>query len=322
MQMRNVQVVSRRRGFTLVELLVVIAIIAALAAITAAILPNIARTEKVTQAANMIQGMLLAAKQRAARDQVGSGVRFLLTKDPKSSTRTICTEMLYVIKPDDLFVSGDLMSLSNAAPFTATSTTQDFSGGLYLQDATQTSEQYPVQEGDYLELYGGGTVTAITSVQQTGGTGPYNTLNTYSNPSTGQPVTDYRIIRGPRRVIGEDSVKLPSDVVIAISDTTHVPPSLSWNVPQRQVPFGAASGTATVFYEILFSPTGSVMGQGTASTDKIILLVWNSSLDKYTDGEPALVVVNVLTGAISIQPVDTKSASMYTFAQDPRLSGM
>ena len=270
----------RLSGFTLVELIVVMAIIVTLAAITAALLPGIMRTEKITQGANMIQGMLLAAKQRALRDQVGAGVRFLATTDPVNLKRTICTEMIYVIKPDDLFISGDSMTLTLSSPFQATSTTQDFSGGLYLQDTTLTSEQFPVQEGDYLELYGGGTVTAITAVLQPVSNGPYTRLQTYSNPSTGQPVTDYRIIRGPRRVIGEDSVKLPKDIVIVMSDKGFATNAISLNVPQRQVPFGSlVSSPATLFYEVLFSPSGGVIGQGAASTDKIIFYVWDRSRD-------------------------------------------
>ncbi len=311
------------RGFTLVEMLVVVTIIVVIAAITAAVLPEILHREKVTQAANMIQGMLLAAKQRAVRDRIPAGVRFLAYTDPIVSTRTVCSEMVYVIKPDDLYISGDSMTLTSSTPYTATSSTQDFSGGLYAQNAdpfsTGTAELYPVQEGDFLELYGGGTVTAITDVGPHT-PGPKNTLQTYSNPSTGQPVTDYRIIRGPRRVIGEDSVKLPKDVVIVLTDSSQTPSNLSWNVPQRQVPFGQSS--ATIFNEVVFAPAGSVITQGITSTDKIVFYVWESTRDSYTDGQPALVVINVLTGAISIAPVNVGSTSRYSFAQDPNLSGM
>lgn len=312
---------QRRPAFTLVEMLVVMAIITLIATITALVVPNVLRNQKVTQGANLLQGMLLAAKQRAVREQTPAGVRFIVAKDPLYPQRIVCTEMIYVVQPDDLVIASDTLQLSASSPYTATSSTQDFSGGLTVSAAA--ADQFTVQAGDYLELSGGGPVTAIQKVavgSTPAGNTKYNQLQTYSNPSVSSSVTGYRVIRGPRRVPGEDSIKLPQDVVVVFDDATSgANVSYSQYIPKRPVSLGLST---TVFYEILFAPSGSVIGQGTSSTDKIVLFVWDGGREQYTEGEPALVVVNALTGAISVQAVDLRSGNYYTFAQDPRLSGM
>jgi type II secretory pathway pseudopilin PulG len=339
----------------LVELLVVMTIIIIIASITAAVLPSILRNGKAGQGANLIQGMLLAAKQRAIRDRMPAGVRFVIQQDtvtaPSGMRRLVSTELDYVVQPDDFVVTGDSLTISGSTtPFTAQSTTMDFGGGLGVGSANVVAEEQPVQIGDFLELAGGGLVTSIVGVQQTGGTGPYNQLKINSNPSTGFPVTDYRVIRGPRRAPGEDSVKLPADVAVLIADLPTTATGFgnytyySLNVPARKVPFGSAT-QASYYYEIVFSPTGTVTGLGTSSGDKICLFVRDMTRGNLSTGipslggDPALVVVNIRTGAIAIQPVNSTasgyvypyattqtvtaaSSGYFTFAQDPRLSGM
>lgn len=318
-----------RRAFTLVEMLVVIALIVLIATITALVLPNILRNNKSTQGANLLQGMLLAAKQRALRDRVASGVRLNVVTDPvytnATNTRLVSYEMVYIIRPDDFVVAGTDQLTIGADAFgnpIATSQTVDFAGGLSTL-IPAVPEQYPVQPGDYLELNGGGLVTAINAqIYQSTPPPSFNGFNVIplaSNPSTGQPVKSYRIIRGPRPVVGEDSVKMPKDVAVLLSDVGGTATYYSQNVPQRAIPFG----TTFYFYEILFSPSGSVIGQGTAGSDKVVLFVADLTRDTpTTDGEPALVVVNIRTGAIGVQPVDVSSGNPYSFTQDPRSSGM
>lgn len=317
----------RDRGFTLVELLVVMTIIILIAGITALALPSILRNGKASQAANTIQGMLLAAKQRAVRDQVPAGVRFIITQDkitaPSGSIRLVSTEMVYVLQPDDLVISGDTLTLSGN---TATSSTMDFAGGL-ASALPVAAEQLPVQPGDFIELSGGGLVTAIQQQPYASGLhgANFDSLTLNSNPSTGFPVTDYRIIRGPRRVPGEDSIKLPADVAVLMADfntSTSVFTNYSLNVPQRSIPFGFGA-QATLMYEIVFTPSGEVLGQGQPNKDKVILFVRDMTRDNLSDGEPALVVVSVRTGSIAIQPVDPSNPpNYYTFTTDPRSSGM
>jgi prepilin-type N-terminal cleavage/methylation domain-containing protein len=334
--MQRKQRSDTRSAFTLVELIVVITIILIIAAITAVVLPSVLRAGKAARGASMIQGMLLAAKQRAIRDRTPAGVRFIITQDtfhaPSGFFRLICTEMAYVVQPDDIVVSGDSMSIGQSGNlWTATSTTQDFAGGM--GNLSQIAEQFPVQAGDFLEVSGGGLVTAIETTGPSG-SAVQNTLSTLSNPSNGFPVTDYRIIRMPRRVPGEDSAKLPADVTVVVADVPTIFPAppppppgnptsvssftqytyYSLNIPARVVPFeGSTSPPATYYYEILFGPQGSVVGQGTASGDMIQIFVRDNSRDKIIDGEPVFVVVNPRTGAIGIQPVDATGAG-YTYS--------
>lgn len=328
-----------RRAFTLVELLVVMTLIVLIASITALVLPGILRSQKAGRGASMLQGMLLTAKQRALRDQRPAGVRLLIRNDDVNTTtnvststskvRLVSTEMVYIVQPEDFVVTGDSMTLDTSNH--ATSVTTDFAGGLSTL-LPAVPDQFPVQGGDFLELNGGGQVAGITNVGADtlgmGGTALYpgfHQLTLYSNPSTGQPVGSYRIIRGPRHVVGEDSVKMPQDVGVMIKDFNTDPvngtviTNYSLNIPQRPVPFGSTF----YLYEILFSPSGGVTGQGVTTTDKIVLFVADLTRDNpTTDGEPALVTVNISTGAIAVQPVDVSSGNAYTFTQDPRASGM
>jgi hypothetical protein len=281
----------------------------------------------------MVQGMLLAAKQRAVRDQTPAGVRFVVTQDtitaPAGSTRLISTELIYVIQPDDFVVTGDSMQItSGSSGATAISSTEDFAGGLSGVQPLP-AEQFPVQAGDYLEVSGGGLVTSITAQPSTSGVNGsnYDTLTLSNNPSgsSGIPITDYRIFRGPRRVEGEDSLRLPGTVAILIADvnnSTNVHTCYSRNIPARSIPFGGGA-QATFLYEIVFSPAGTVVGKGTNSGDKIVLFVRDMTLDHVWDGDPGLVVVNPRTGAIAVQPVDpTNPPNYYTFTTDPSSSGM
>jgi prepilin-type N-terminal cleavage/methylation domain-containing protein len=337
-----------RRAFTLVEMLVVMLILVIIATIAAAVVPSMLRNGKAGQGASMIQGMLLAAKQRAIRDRVNSGVRFIVTQDnlnaPAGSNcfRLISTELCYVLQPDDLVITNDSMGVNGTppGPYTVTSSTQDFSGGMGATG--YQSEQFPVQAGDFLECSGAGLVTAIQGIGTNGvlGATVQNQLTTLSNPSNGQPVTDYRIMRMPRRVPGEDSVKLPADVTVLVADIplNFPQPSggsqpvssfsnytfYSLNIPARVVPFqGSSNPPATYYYEIVFGPSGAVLGQGTSSGDKICIWVRDSSRDKVTDGEPVFVVVNARTGAISTQPVDvTGSGYTYSSTNPPYGSGL
>jgi hypothetical protein len=206
-----------------------------------------------------------------------------------------------------------------------------------LTNVTVVAEQQPVQPGDFFEIAYGGLVTAITDVQSTDGGTTYKRLVLASNPSTGFPVTDYRVMRGPRRVAGEDTVKMPTDIAVVVADVPTGAGAFSsyryysLNIPARKVPFGG-TGQPTYYYEIVFSASGSVMGQGTFSGDKICVMVRDMTRGNNLDGTPSMagdpvfVVVNTRTGAIGVQPVDVSATSSpyhyYTFTVDPRSSGM
>jgi hypothetical protein len=231
-------------------MLVVVGIILTIAAITAATLPSILTSQKAQRGGNQLSQMLLVAKQMSVRDQVPTGVRLVATTDPINPTTLIANELVLVRQPDDIVVAADQLTISGTS---AKSATQDFFGGF--QNSQNSFEQFPVQAGDYLEVNGGGFVTQITGVSSSGRKDPTtgqpvgDTLGLTTSIGAGTPttlITSYRIIRMPRRVPGEDSVKLPQDVVVQLWDfnksTFTKGTEYSKNIPVRTMTISTAGG--------------------------------------------------------------------------------
>ena len=120
--------------------------------------------------------------------------------------------------------------------------------------------------------------------------------------------TQWRILRQPRRIAGQDSLILSGSVAIDLP--------LSQNLPARTV-------GGTTYFEVVFAPNGGVIGKGTVSSDRIILWVRNSSKQNALDNDPVLISIQVRTGFLGSYKVDTTSGGdPYSFARDPRASGM
>jgi hypothetical protein len=274
-----------------------------------------------------LQSALLISKQRALREQVPTGLRLI----PDSDHPTRVSELVYVQQPDDFTLvvqdatgrpSGDTLTLSAAGTqYFATSTNADFYGGF--GPGATAAEQYPVQPGDYLEV-NGGLLAQITGLNPSGQVCRQLVLSRDLRPAgtvSGATTTTkyYRIIRQPRRLAGENSVKLPQDVVIDVPPFTgvYVATQTSKNIPRRSV------NATTTFYEIVFAPSGGVVGKGTTSGDKIMLWVRDASRDTVWEGEPLLVTVQIRTGMIATHPVDVGNTSNpFHFAQDASSSGL
>jgi prepilin-type N-terminal cleavage/methylation domain-containing protein len=332
MMKRHSPLRADRRGFTLVEMLVVMGIFLLLAALTVAFLANF-RGSSSSQATSQIYGWLSQARQRALRDGNPYGVRLLL--NPNDPTQVV--QLQYIEQPEDFYIPGtiysDLCPTGNPAhdnpiyasgkcpaaglgyyyvefsPAQVNPGTVDFTGG-FQQDSTL----WPVQPGDYLEVNGSGKVHRIAS---TGLGDPVNGVNYNGvNPTAGnllglvlasQPDYpagtgwQYRVIRRSR-VVGEDALRLPQNIVIDLNQTGkdgYSPPSIS--------PLG---------YDIMFGPKGQVIGQA-ASLDKLVLWVRDTTGAK-TDAtfDPNLIVINTRSGAISWYRVDTSVDSSGNFV-DP-----
>jgi prepilin-type N-terminal cleavage/methylation domain-containing protein len=325
---------TTRKAFTLVELVVVMALIILLASIAAAVVPGILRDEKVTQGANLVQGMLLTARMRAVRDNVPCGVRLYQSTDPNGNT--VSNELAYITQPTDFSYQYDTLTFFSSN--TARAAAADFAGGLATASVTGTTatpEEFPVHFGDFLEINGKKVPTLILSISQSSavtGTNRYDTLTLLNNlwpPTQTFPATaqSYRIIRGPRRMPSEDSVHLPTDVVVLLKDSAS---TAYGQIPQRQMTDPGGSSNK-YYYDIIFSPTGTLVGNDSGGSSGapvgsglVMLYMWDSSRTNVTDGDPALVVVNPRSGIIGVQPVDVTSAggSLYTYAYDLRMSGM
>ena len=220
---------ANRSGFTLVEMLVVLGIILLLAVTTVLFMPRIQEQQRVRQGADLLQGWLLMAKQRALRDRIPTGIRL----QRSAQNPNYVQDLQYIQKPDD-YAQGVITGWkANHVLFTGTD---------FLGPAGDT-----VQPGDYLLVRGEGLPSLITQVQ------PPSSLSVMSSiqASPLQPGTQcsYQIERQPRPLAGEQPLQLPQDVII------NVTPGKSLNVPAR-APFAG---------EILFTPSGRVIGQGSGS---------------------------------------------------------
>jgi len=328
----------------LIELLVVIAIMLVLATLGAMTFSRWQEDRRKTGAVDRLTQWLLIAKQRAKRDQVPFGLRLLPTVNPDGTV--FVSQLQYVQQPDNLSggvcmgVNGTgqpqyqggvfLGATLNPDGLTETLTFQnvDFIGSA----AAGQTDQYEVQPGDYLELFGGGNIHRITQVPSA------TTLVVADNtipanppppnpplPNPPQPTTNYRILRQPRPALNEEILTLPEDMIIdmgtvlvvnnmptytGVNSITPAPPNppKSVNVPQR--------GN---FLEILFSPAGGVIGQGTGSGN-ILLWVRDSTAVPPDLGGPSIVGIQIRTGLIADYPVNP--ADYYAATREARSSGM
>lgn len=311
----------RRVGFTLMELLVVITILAFLAALTALYFPRFQDREIVARGADQLQGWLLMAKQQARRDGLPTGLRLVVP-----GGQAYATELVYVQQPDDLSL-GLYTGPDGANQYVATF------AGVDLNNLGVT-----VQQGDYLEVFGSGVLRRIQSVVPPQAPATTSTKLNLESTTTPLPVltspptvltedstthrnqrTNYRIIPQPRPIPGEQTLRLPENVVIDLNpnhplgllDTSGQKP-LSRNLPVR-----------AGLIEVLFSPAGALVGQGT-SNGQVMFWVRDFSRNNGADilaGNATLITVQPRTGLICAHPAASGS-DPYTFARDGRSSGM
>jgi prepilin-type N-terminal cleavage/methylation domain-containing protein len=284
---------ATRPGFTLIELLVVIVIITIVSGLLMLIAPALLKSEPASRGAQLLQGNLFIAKQQALRNSAPYGIRLLPDSDGQVRS------FQFIQQPGDF--TGGSITVQAASPTTATFANVDLSGGL--TDPTL----WPVQQGDYLQIQGG-TLTLITAVTA-------NSVTTKSNnPVT--TTTDYRIIRAARPAAGEDTIFLPDDVIVDMGAAGNPPTGCSGSII---TPDTRPNGL--VYYDILFSPSGAVLGPA-ANSGKIILWVRDTHENYATDPDESLITVYTRNGLIASYPVDTSSTNPYSFTQNPGAGGL
>jgi prepilin-type N-terminal cleavage/methylation domain-containing protein len=310
-----------RRGFSLIELLVVITMLAFLAAMTALFFPRFQERHQVETASSNLSSWLLTAKMMARRDGLPTGLRYL---GVSSTTTGGAAQFQYIQQPDDfaqgVYLGPAVDSRGNPIPLTA----------RFSNDAQTQQALSHVTVGDHLEIYGGGPprlIKQILAAQQqlvldpTSTPLPANTI-TPTNTST----TNYRIIPQPRVMNGEPPLSLPTDVIVDVSAF----PAPNNTRFHSKLP---ASPTAnTPFSDILFAPSGAVIGSGAANPGYYYYYLRDNGQDtqrkinppqsKLFEGYPRLVAVYPRTGFIATHPVNPDPANHDLFLKDGRASGM
>jgi prepilin-type N-terminal cleavage/methylation domain-containing protein len=202
-----------------------------------------------------------------------------------------------------------------------------------------------VLPGDYLEIRDSGVYLIGPTVQA-----PYNPANTlqlgslvattyFSTPwpssaspqvwqstyeqslSLTAPTTNYRILRQPRPILGENPLQLPGNLAV---DLNVVPSPPSTSTTPFTYSHVAAGPTGQI--DILFSPSGAVVGAN-AGLGKVFLYVHDMSLlatDPNFADRSGIVAVQTLTGFIGAynSGAPTTQLNMYQYANQGRGSGL
>jgi len=338
----------RRNAFTLIELLVVMVLILVLAALGLGYIVFGQDNQHSVSGAQAVTGALLNAKQRARRDGLPTGIRILFTSgtDVKGRPFTFSSQLELVQQPQDYnlgtWTTTDGTTLTFSTP---SAPSPDFLGGAdYIGEIDQST----VQAGDYFVAAGTTTPHRIAAVVS------QNSLLLASSVS---PLTSgaYTIIRAPRRLPSEDIIQLPSTVVIdnTVATAPGTPANQVFtycqNLPLRYLvdsmtppppppPPNTPPGKPVA--EIVFAPSGAVVGQGTGN-DKVSLWLRDPNW-KLTPvagaplpGAPLILSVQFRTGFIGVYPVAPWAVGTpipppgtnppndpYAYVKDPRSSGL
>lgn len=281
----------RRHGMTLIELLVVMAIIAVLMGLTALVLPS-GNSRSLTTAVDQIQGWGLIAKQRAVRDKAPRGLR--LIPDPTDANKF--RELQYVEQPEDFVLAGfggSTGGVSNSIeiPSKALPGTQNTAR---LQTSIVPGQ---IGTGDFLVISTNGVDQWFRITGVANPAGPVSLTFTPNYTGTPRDATFGRIVRNPKPLVGEETLKLPKSIFI---DQTR-----SLNLGNR---------------DIVFSPSGELIRPNMG-----MVILW-VNYDGGPEDDGALITIQPRTGQISAVPVN-RDASVgggdpYHYARDGRSGGL
>ena len=347
---------KNRRGFTLIELLVVMAIILAIAALAAAFAPRVTDSTNLTRSVDQLEQWLLTAKMRAKRDGLATGLRFVpsaITGDTAGTN----SQFQYIQQPDPLaggsivfvptggnppsggvvyqtlpngtlYLIGGILLSANPPPPNPPTGLVTFGNVDFSMGGVPNPAQWLVQTGDYLEVRDGG-VYLIAGVVPPAPGQPATILKlagtAYDNALVvAQPTTNYRILRQPRLLEGEPPLQLPGNFAV---DTTPIPdaiiPNNSKNIPP--IPWSNVRAGSSGSLEILFSPSGSVIGAN-AVNGKVLITVYDQTMNQPDINRYGIIAVQSRTGFIGAYSVAPGAGTMgydpFLFAEEGRNSGL
>jgi len=289
-------------GFTLVELLVVMTIMVVFGALAAAFYPSLKADNAVSRVSTLVQSNFLAARQRAKRDRVPTGIRMQLDADGR------CSQMLLVQKPEDLNFN-PLGNITNSANGALT-----FSFSLQQSDYEDLVFPY-----DCVVNNSTGESLLISSVK--GNVANYNSKFSVPNFNS-LPFSDYRVIRMPRTIPGENKIDIPDEYEISLSRYGFITTGKE-SFARSNLPISTLGGGT---YDIIFDPTGTVSSPG-LSGDAVLWLhkFTNPPTDFSSD---ALICIRKINGKVAAFPVDRinlsqpEDSSPFGFTKDPRNEGL
>jgi prepilin-type N-terminal cleavage/methylation domain-containing protein len=324
--MRHARSLPRRRdAFTLIELLVVMVLVLVLAALGLGYVVFGQDNQHSVSGAQAITGALLNAKQRARRDGLPTGVRIIFgpTTQSPNAPMTQATQLQLIQQPDD-YNAGQVATTGTNVQTGIQFAGVDFQGGAQtIGDIDEST----VEPGDYFLLGGTQTVHRIMKVYYSGVSNNVPTID-LASPVASITVGDaYSILRAPRRLPSEDVIQLPPGVVIDNGTIQGNATTYCQNLPQN---------TTSGFAEIVFAPSGAVVGQGTGA-DKVYLWLRDPNTKAAAfvpnvqyPGSPLILSVQIRTGLIGVYPVApwpygspiAPGNDPYAYVKSPRASGL
>jgi prepilin-type N-terminal cleavage/methylation domain-containing protein len=300
---------KKTSGFTLVELLVVMTIMVVFASLTAAFYPSLKADNAISRVSTMVQSNFVAARQRAKRDRVPTGIRMQLDVDGR------CTQLLLVQKPEELNVN-TLGNITAAAAGVIT----------FVNELRQDGYEDLIFPYDCVVNNSSGESLAVTGINQ--GLNPGDKKQAFyqqnfSIPNFNQfPFSDYRVIRTPRTIPGENKVDIPDEYEISLIRSKDI--LATYDRPRSNLPI--SSNLAVSTFDIIFDPTGTLSSQG-LSGDAVLWL--HKFTNEPTDfSNDALICIRKINGKIGAFPVDRINiatpgdSSPFGFTKDPRNEGL
>lgn len=298
----NSMVFKKTSGFTLVELLVVMTIMVVFASLTAAFYPSLKADNAVSRVSTMVQSNFIAARQRAKRDRVPTGIRMQLDADGR------CTQLLLVQKPEELNVNtlGNITAASGGLlTFTKTLTQAGFEDLIFPYDCVVNNNS-----GESLIISGISGNNA-------------NYLPSFSVPNFNQmPFSDYRVIRMPRTIPGENKVDIPDEYEISLSKYGSIV-SGKESFARSNLPISTLGNNT---FDIIFDPTGTLSSPG-LSGDAVLWLhkFTNDPTDFSSDALICIRKINGKIGSFAVDRLNTSNpsdSSPFGFTKDPRNEGL
>lgn len=301
-----------RKGMTLVELLVVMSIMVTFAAITAAFYPSISSDNQIAQTANKIQNILVGARQKARRDFNATGVRFF----PDATNPNIANQMMLVQKPVDL--TGLSLGASLHQPYL--SSLNPTNGQNPDPSVMQFSKQvWGFLTGEDLimanDIYVDPVTNNSTKILSKGATGSQMVINSnFYNPNINvtNPTLNYKIIRRPRIVPGEEAIPMPDGYEILLGANF----------------YGPKVNPSDSSIDVCFEKTGALYQIDFASN--VYIWVHKTGSTKYAEDD-AIIGVQRNNGKVAVFPVglvDFSNANNITlhnpfmYAKNPTNEGL